>query len=328
MKGAPGGEASGLRASLGLVLLLGFVIAIWGGNYVVTKLAVSMNGPWAFNALRYGLAAFLLGAWLVVRAGWRGLLPPPEERAALALIGFLQASVVTSSTIWALTLIDASRAVLICYSMPIWALLLAFLISRDTVTPRMGASVALGFGGLAILCAPWAMDWTSRDALAGSGSALVSAVAWALAAVLYRRRPWVSSFESQVFLQVLIGAGAALVLAALFEREPLRLDVGYGLIILYNALAPTILAFWCWARILARMPAATAGQFVLLSPVFGILLAHLVLAEPLTATLFVSALMILGGALMAYLRPRREPAAAAILVAPPDRDRGAAARPK
>ena len=80
------------------------------------------------------------------------------------------------------------------------------------------------------------------------------------------------------------------------------LDTHYVLIVLYNALVPTILAFWFWAKILTLIPAATAGQFVLLSPIVGIVLGSLVLGEAITATLVVSAAMILGGALLAYIR--------------------------
>jgi drug/metabolite transporter (DMT)-like permease len=285
------------------ILLLAFVIAAWGGNYVVMKLAVAVNGPWTFNAFRYGLAALFLGVGLGLRHGWRGMMPVRGERAAMALIGALQASVMTGCTTWALTVMDASRTVLIAYSMPIWALLFAFLISREAVTSRLVASVALGFGGLAILCAPWAMDWSSDGIITGSVVALIGSMAWALGAVLYRRRTWASSLSSQIFLQMSTAAVIALLCALLFEQRPLQFDLNYGLIVVYNALVPTILAFWCWAEILTRIPAATAGQFVLFSPVFGILVGHLVLREPLTLTLMLSAVLILCGALLAYIQP-------------------------
>jgi drug/metabolite transporter (DMT)-like permease len=149
------------------------------------------------------------------------------------------------------------------------------------------------------------MDWSSHAALAGSAAALLSAMAWALGSVLYRRRVWTSSFESQVFLQILTAAGAAIASAVLFERQPLTFDLNYGLIVVYNALVPTSLAYWLWAKILVRIPAAIAGQFVLLSPIFGIALAHVVLDEPLTAALGVSTVAILGAALMTVKRPAK-----------------------
>jgi drug/metabolite transporter (DMT)-like permease len=285
-----------------LSLLLVFVIGAWGGNYVVAKVAVAKNGPWVFNALRYAVAAVFLAAWFCYQKGWRYLLPVRGEFGWTVLIGLLQISVTTSSTNWALTHIDANRTILITYSMPIWALFFGLLLSRDLVNLQSVIGVALGFGGLALFCAPWSMDWTSYDSLAGSGAALLGSVSWALGAVLYRRFAWTSSLGQQIFLQVLTAAVTAVLCAAAFEERPLLLDARYVGIILYNALVPTILAFWFWAKILTLIPAATAGQFVLLSPVFGILLGSLVLGETVTPTLIVSATLILGGALLAYMK--------------------------
>src|SRR4051812_39126008 len=97
------------RGNILLILLLVFVVGAWGANYVITKIAVSINGPWAFNAFRYATAAALLGAWLSYQKGWRALLPVRGEFGRTILIGLLQISVTTSSTNWALTRIDANR---------------------------------------------------------------------------------------------------------------------------------------------------------------------------------------------------------------------------
>jgi drug/metabolite transporter (DMT)-like permease len=290
------------RENLLLAVLLLVVIGAWGANYVVTKIAIRTNGPWAFNAFRYSLAAVLLAAWLCYQKGWRYLVPARGEFGRIVLVGLLQISLITSSTNWALTHIDANRTILIAYSMPIWALFFGFFLSRDLVNLQSIISVALGFGGLALFCAPWSMDWSSYDALAGSAAALLGAVGWALGAVLYRRFTWTSALAQQIVLQILASAVVALICAFAFETRPIVLDTHYALIVLYNALVPTILAFWFWAKILTLIPASTAGQFVLLSPIVGIVLGSLVLNEAITPMLVVSAALILGGALLAYIK--------------------------
>jgi drug/metabolite transporter (DMT)-like permease len=293
---------AGVRDNIVLSLLLVFVIGAWGANYVITKIAVSINGPWAFNAFRYATAAALLAAWLCSQKGWRALLPVRGEFGRTVLIGLLQISVTTSSTNWALTRIDANRTILLAYSMPIWALFFGLVLSRDLVNLKSVIGVALGFGGLALFCAPWSMDWTSFDALTGSGAALLGSVAWALGAVLYRRFTWNSSLGQQIFLQLLTAALTAILCAAAFEQRALVFDGRYVAIILYNALVPTILAFWFWAKILTLIPATTAGQFMLLSPIVGIVLGSLVLGEAMTPMLIASAALILGGALLASMK--------------------------
>src|SRR4051812_25609082 len=100
----------------GVLPCLIFDVMAWGGNYAVMKIAGQEHGPWIFNTLRYGLAALLLGAWIVARQDWKALIPAHGEAWRLAIIGLLQVSLTTTLTLIALTMIEASRTVLITYT--------------------------------------------------------------------------------------------------------------------------------------------------------------------------------------------------------------------
>src|ERR1700679_2657573 len=114
-----GSKPTSAREIIVLSLLLAFVIGAWGGNYVITKVAVTTNGPWIFNALRYATAAGVLAAWVCHQKGWRSLVPVRGDFGRIVLLGLLQISGTTSSTSWALTHINANRTIVIAYSMPI-----------------------------------------------------------------------------------------------------------------------------------------------------------------------------------------------------------------
>lgn len=290
-----------LRAST--VGYLAFLAFAWGGNYAWTKLALADSGPWAFNALRYLCASIVLGAILLARGREFSVLPLRGERLPLAVIGLLQIAIMTGASTLALTMIEASRTVLIAYSMPIWGMLLSIAILRERVTARVFAGVVLGFAGLAFLCAPWSMDWTSPAALLGSTLALGGTLGWALASVLYRRRSWRSDFWSQTFGQFLAATAVMVPAALLFEDRSVRLTATFGGVLAWNVLAATIVAFYCWARALDRMSVVRASQFLLLSPVFGVLLSAAVLGEPLTPALLVSGGLIIAGAVLSSARP-------------------------
>src|SRR5918993_3576267 len=288
-----------LRAST--VGYLAFLAFAWGGNYAWTKLALADSGPWAFNALRYLCASIVLGAILLARGREFSVLPLRGERLPLAVIGLLQIAIMTGASTLALTMIEASRTVLIAYSMPIWGMLLSFVVLGERVTAPMLAGIILGFAGLAILCAPWVMDWTSGSALLGSGLALGGTLAWALASVLYRTHRWRSDFWSQIFGQ-LVAAMVLLAPAAFFlERQPITYTMTFGAVLFWNAVVPTIIAFYCWARALDRLAVARASQVLLMSPVFGVLLSAVVLDEALTPALIVSGALILLGAVLSNM---------------------------
>jgi drug/metabolite transporter (DMT)-like permease len=303
-KGTPG-SAGDFRRDQPVTLVtfwyLAFVAFAWGGNYTWTKLALGDCGPWLFNALRYGLAAALLGAVLFFRRTGTPALPFPGERLAMMVIGLLQIAIMTGASTLALTMIEASRTVLIAYSMPIWGMLLSFVILGERVTRPMLGGIVLGFAGLALLCAPWSMDWTSGSALLGSGLALGGTLAWALASVIYRMRRWKSDFWSQILAQLLAAVAVLAPAAFLLERQPVTYSTTLGAVLVWNAIVPTIIAFYCWARALDRLAVPRASQFLLMSPVFGVLLSAVVLDEALTPALVVSGALILLGAVLSNL---------------------------
>jgi drug/metabolite transporter (DMT)-like permease len=278
---------------------LAFVVFAWGGNYTWVKLGLADMGPWSFNAARYGLAAILLGLWLALRHGPAALLPVRGERAAIAVTGLLQVGVMTACSTLSLTLVEASRTVLIAYTMPVWSMLFGAAIAGERAGRPALLPAVLGLAGLAVLFSPWAMDWTTHAALLGSALALVGTWAWAIGALLYRRRTWRSGMWSQVSGQLGPAAIVMVVLAALLETRAAEPTAQLAAILAWNALVPTILGFRAWANALERLPVATASQVLLLSPVLGVALSAAVLGEPITPTLLLAALLTLAGSLLA-----------------------------
>ncbi len=294
--------AAGTTPPLTTILLLLTLVVVWGGNYTWIKLGLRDSGPWTFNAFRYGSAVLMLGAALLVGRGPRALVPAPGERLLMAVSGFLQVAMMTGGTTLAMTRIEASRTVLIAYSMPVWGLALSVLLLGERASWAALLGLALGLSGLCLLSAPWAMDWTSASAVTGSALALAGTLGWALGAVLYRSRVWRTELWTQVFWQIVIGAVPMLLGAILLERTPFRPGPAYAAIIAYNGLVPTVLGYWCWARALDRIPVQTASQVLMLSPVFGVLLSAAVLGERLGFTLLASGVLIVAGAALSYRR--------------------------
>ena len=280
------------------VFYLAALIVIWGGNYTWVKLALADIGPLTFNTARYALAAALMAAVFGARGGIARLLPAPGERAPLAMIGLLQIAVTTACTALALERIDATRVVLIIYSMPIWSLAFGALLHRERPSPRTLFGVALGCAGLATLTNPAAMEgW--GGAASGFLLAFASVLGWALGAVLYRARSWRSDLWSQTFWQIAVSVLALAPITFMFERAaPIDVTPSLVALLLYNAVVPSVIGYWCWAQALARLPVTQASQVLLLSPVYGVAQNHLVLGEPLTASVFAACAFIIAGAFL------------------------------
>lgn len=284
------------------LLFLIALVAIWGGNYTWVKIALHDIGPWTFNAVRYGGAMLLMLGVFGLNGPLSAILPVPEERRPLAFVGFLQAGLTTAFAALALQWIEATRVVLINYSMPIWTLPLSLLLLGERISMRAGIGAALGAAGLVLLTNPFAMIW-NETTLPGVLCGFVSVLSWAVGAVLYRRRKWTSGFWQQSFWQIAVTFVFMAPFALLFETgRSVDPTPSLLLVLAYNMVVPTVVGFWCWSQALSRVSATTASQFLLLSPVFGLVQNHFVLGEPLGAWIGAAAACIILGAFLS-LRP-------------------------
>lgn len=296
---------------------LAFLVFAWGGNYTWVKIAMRDIGPLWFNVARYGGAVLVLAAIFLALgrglSGPRGMVPVRGERLSLALIGLLQAGLMTTMTALAMRWIEASRVVLIAYTVPVWALLWGAAILGERITLPAAVGAVLGLAGLAILTDPLNMDWSmglESALLPGTLVALVGVNGWALGAVLYRRRKWRSGFWPQTFWQVAATAAGMLLLAPLIEDPAAaRLSGPVLAVVLYNIFVPILLGFFCWIQALSRIPAHAAGQIMILAPIYGVVQSHLVLDEPLGAGLVLACLLVVAGAWLTLRRPRSAPVA-------------------
>ncbi|HZE22337.1 MAG TPA: DMT family transporter, partial [Desulfobaccales bacterium] len=106
------------------LLALGALSLIWGYNWVVMKEALRFSGPFAFVSLRCLLGG---AALLPVLIWWRKPLTPGSWRGVL-ITGLLQMTGSLSLGVWALSQGNAGRTAVLVYTMPVWMVVLSWLI--------------------------------------------------------------------------------------------------------------------------------------------------------------------------------------------------------
>jgi drug/metabolite transporter (DMT)-like permease len=109
-----------------LVLLLAFA---WGFNWIGAAFALQEVPPWSLRFVGTGIGAItlVLATWL----SGRSLKVPPGAFKHILIAGFFNVSVFNICSAFAQLYGATSRAVIITYSMPIWASVLAWLILGD-----------------------------------------------------------------------------------------------------------------------------------------------------------------------------------------------------
>lgn len=279
---------SPLSSRWGVLLALGLTILIWAYGWVLMKQVLAYAGPLDFAALRHLFGAFVLFAALLL-AG-QPLRPPPL--LPTALIGLFQTAAFQGLEQWALLDGETGHVALLAYTMPFWAVLLAWWLLGDRPTAHHWFGLTLAAAGLLCFIEPWHMGNAVNTTLAIAGGA-----AWAAGTVLSKRMfqrdaPSLLNFTAW---QMLIGS---VVLSTITLAVPQRAIVWNSMFIgalAYNAVLASGLAWWLWTIVLQRLSTTIASVSSLGVPIVSALLAWLILDEQPSALELVGIVLILMG---------------------------------
>ena len=270
------------------------MIISWAGNWPLMKLALGQVPPLLFVLLRL-LGSLVLIAPVLV-ATRQPLLPVRGERMGLLCVGELQVGGFLIFSIIGLALLPAGRAIVLAYTMPLWAIPIGLFLWPEPLSRNQLVGAAIGFAGLALFMNPSLVDWGNGRILVGNTLLLLAAITWALGSCLYRRRTWRSPFWVQTLWQLavsIIPVGAIALTGA--AAGPMRWSWGVIAILTYNCIVTTALGYFIWGKVLSMMPAATAGQVVTLTPIGGFLLSAMIFGGTMTGDVVLSIALIVVG---------------------------------
>jgi drug/metabolite transporter (DMT)-like permease len=272
-------------------LLLAFAPLTWGGNLVVGRALAGAVDPTTLNIVRWTGAALIL-ATLSGPAFWRHRRALWRERRLVAGLGLsgiggfhlLQYTALAHTTVVNVALITATT--------PLYVALLARLLSGDRLDARRALGVALSIVGAVVVVSRG--DPTALVRLEVRGGDLVQCVAvtlWALYTVLLRWRP--ADIPALPFLLATLLPGLLLSLVTYAGREfHLEMSGEVALGLSYLVLFPSTLAYLAWGAGVRALGPQAAGAFSNLVPVYGALLAVLLLGEPFRAYHLVAAALV------------------------------------
>lgn len=257
----------------GAVAALLATLVLWAYSWVVMKQALAYAGPFDFAALRYLLGAGVL--FLALAVTRQRIMPPPL--AATALIGLCQTAAFQGLEQWALVDGGAGHVALLAYTMPFWAVLLAWPLLSDRPTRRQWTGTALAAVGLVFILEPWrGLGRPLSTALAIAGG-----IAWAAGTVLSKRlfqRHAVAPLNLTAW-QMLFGGLALGAVALVVPQKPTVWNHALIGALIYSVVFASSLAWWLWLIVLQRLPTAVASLSSLGVPVLAVLLAWAITHE-------------------------------------------------
>lgn len=304
------------RLTARTALLLTIPPLLWAGNAVVGRLMTTEVPPITFNLLRWvmGFALLLpLAAWVVRRdsplwAHWR----------RMALLGLLGMGSYNALQYMALKTSTPLNVTLVGSSMPIFMLGLGRLFFGAAISRQQWWGVALSTTG--VLTVLTRGDWSQLLTLrlvAGDVLMLLATATWAWYSWLLIKPPanqpdppaLRNDWAAWLLAQVVPG----LVWSGLFTgvewavMPDLEIHWGWPLIaaLVYVAVGPSLVAYYCWGNGVAAAGPQAAGFFVNLTPLFAALLSAAVLGELPKVYHGVAFALIVGGIVVSS-RPTRK----------------------
>ncbi|MFD1695707.1 DMT family transporter [Roseibium aestuarii] len=289
-------------------LMLLFLGSIWGGSFVVAKVAVAEIPPLVLVFLRVLLAGAVLH--LVLRA--RGLRFPTDRRTLrdFAVMGLLNNAIPFSLLFLGQTAISASLASILNATTPIFAFLVAALwLGHEPVRLHRIAGVLVGLGGIAVLLSS-SLTGLAHDPVWAQLACLGAAVSYGLSASWGRRfrgMPPLVTATGQMTASTVIMAPVALISG--LSWTPLETSLTAWGCVLALALIATAFAYLLFFRVLASAGATNASVVTMIVPAVAVILGALLLGESLTLTqtgglgLLLAGLVVLDGRLFTRKTP-------------------------
>jgi len=167
--------------------------------------------------------------------------------------------------------------------MPATIILISWVVFRERISSIQMVGVMVSMVGACIIVVhgQWRILMT-MELVKGDVLMLIAVVTYALYSALFKQRPPIHPLS---MLLLTFGLGA-LMLLPLYVWElrtvgPFSLSLAAFMSIIYVALFPSVVAYFCWNRGIEMIGANRAGLFTYLVPVFASAMAIVFLGETL-----------------------------------------------
>jgi drug/metabolite transporter (DMT)-like permease len=276
----------------------------WGGTFVAGKWAVREAPPLFVALLRFSIATaalFALLAWRRLRNGDAPASTPngAAQWARVFCLGLTGVFLYNVLFLEGLSLTTATNGSLIVALNPLLTALLSAAWLKEPVRPIQVGGLCLALAGVGVVVTNGSLDVLRTMSLNRGDLLLLGApMAWALYTVLGKTvlaslAPLTATAYASLF-------GTLLLLPAAVREGPLASGVSrlgpFGwLSVLQLALLGTVVGFVWWYEGVRELGAARAAAFVNLVPLFGVLLAAMILAEPLGVAKIAGGFLVVGG---------------------------------
>ena len=274
-----------------------FAVIVWGASFIATKVALRDISPIAVVWLRFSMGVIILGIAVVMRKQFS--LPNKNEWAYFALLGFLGITFHQWLQSNGLQTSEAGTTAWIVATTPVFMALLGWIVLKERLSWYKVIGIFLAFTGVLLVVSKGNLSSISIGKFGAPGDKLIliSAVNWAVFSVLSRRG--LKSYPASLMMFYVMSLGwlftTLLFFASTRLMEVSNLTINGWLGIAFLGIFCSGLAYIAWYDALQALSAAQTGAFLYIEPLVTVVIAFIVLGEPITPVSLVGGGIILFG---------------------------------
>jgi len=284
-----------MSRALQVTTVVGLAI-FWAVNWPVMKIGLTVIEPWTFRAVVVLVGG--VGCLIAALCFGKSIRIPASDLRPLLWLTLFQGVLWNAFSGFGIAMVDAGRASVLAFTMPVWATLLAMIFLGEPVTLRRLSGLAIGMLAMALLLVP-AFDAMGAK-LTGAFLMIAGAIVWGIATIIVKAIDWKMGMLALSGWQFVIGS-IPLLLAAIAYGDPatlMEIDALTGGALAYSALIPMIFCQAVWFTVVRRLPTSLASTGTLLVPPLGVYFASLILGETVGIYEFAALILVIVALLM------------------------------
>lgn len=277
---------------------------LWGTSFIAGKIAYNMLDPSLVVAFRYVLASIIL---LPVTLSFMRQKREDFSRKdffMLVLLGILTYPLTSMLQFLGLSFTSASSATTIIGIEPVMIAIIGFLFFKERTSPIVFFLGIVALFGVALTVGVSALENVS---FFGCFLVFLSTIVVSFWVQLSKKILTKMSSNYYTALTIQLGTLFALPIMLFLVRN---WEIHYSfegiLALLYLVVGCSIGAGWFWNKGLERSEASKSGLFLALEPVFGIILAVLILGEKLNFLSIIGIILVISSATVCMLLPKQK----------------------
>jgi drug/metabolite transporter (DMT)-like permease len=274
-----------------------FAVVVWGASFIATKIAVEQIAPITVVWLRFSMGIIVLGIAVVLRGQFA--LPDKNEWGYFALLGFLGITFHQWLQSNGLLTSQANTTAWIVATGPVFMALLGWLALKERLGWVKITGIVVAALGVLLVVTDGNLFSMMQGSFGTTGDflILVSSVNWAVFSVLSRRGLEKHPATRMMFFVMVLGWIFTSILffsaGGITEIAGLESDGWYA--VAFLGIFCSGLAYIAWYDALQALSTAQTGVFLYIEPLVAVVVAAIILSEPITWASLIGGAVILFG---------------------------------